>query len=196
MYGQDKKEETVETTSSSEGNSKNGFQNYGWKIVRVDSFKYLGSIITEDGNDFLSLRYRIRKARARWMELKKIIIRKGENPRVMMTLYCSAVIPVLLYCSETWTLTKRMKKELRAFHNGIARDINRLKFVAFWIGRYGCENINWIKVRQNDEEALRHIHMKSIEEYWLMRTDQFWMDRYGHIPRDKRPLERRFGEIW
>ena len=53
-----------------------------------------------------------------------------------------------------------------------------------------------MKVKQNDEEALSHINMKHIGEYWVARAHKFWNDRYGTIPLHLRPLDKRCGAVW
>ena len=91
----------------------------------------------------------------------------------MKAIYCATVLPILLYCSENWTLSEKIKQILEVFHHSVARELNRQKFLRFWTHRYGESVVDLNKVRQNNELALKHIRMKTIGEYWEARTGKF-----------------------
>ena len=65
---------------------------------------------------------------------------------------------------------------MEVFHDKIARELNRRKFVKFWRYRYGERVTDWKKVRQGNFWARNHIQLKSIGEYWEIRTSAFRED--------------------
>ena len=48
----------------------------------VNSFKYLGWVISEADDDFPTVSRNLAKAQAVWQRLKRILIREGTVPRV------------------------------------------------------------------------------------------------------------------
>ena len=85
----------------------------GEKLDEVDSFKYLGAVVTDQGSkpDILS---RITETTAAPARLKTIwsdmhIMSLSSKIRLMRAL----VISVLLYACETWTLTADILKNCR-----------------------------------------------------------------------------------
>ena len=98
---------------------------YGEKIETVDSFTYLGSVITgsaispaEDVNN------RINKASSVFGRLRRNIWdRKDIQIETKMKIYNTAVLPTLLYASETWCLTKNITSKLEVFQMSCLRNI-------------------------------------------------------------------------
>ena len=121
------------------------------------------------------------------MELLKTYCNfKNANPRIMKAIYCATVLPILLYCSETWNITTRIKQMLEVFHHKVARELNRQKFLKFWKRRYGSRTVVWSKVRQSNHLALAHINLKTLGEYWENRTRSFRenyqeMESFGYV---------------
>lgn len=67
------------------------------------------------------------------------------------------------------------------FHNGIAREINRKKFVRYWTRKHEYQDIEWVKVRQRDTEALMRIDLKPVEEYVRSKKKKFDEGSLGEI---------------
>ena len=85
----------------------------GEKLDEVDSFKYLGAVITDQGSkpEVLS---RIAQTTAALTRLKTIWSDKHISLSSKIRLMRSLVISVLLYACETWTLTADILKKLQA----------------------------------------------------------------------------------
>ena len=83
------------------------------KLDKVDSFKYLGAVVTDQGSkpEVLS---RIAQTTAAPARLKTIWSDKHISLSSKIRLMCSLVISVLLYACETWTLTADILKKLQA----------------------------------------------------------------------------------
>ena len=85
----------------------------GEKLDEVDSFKYLGAVVTDQGSkpDVLS---RIEQTTAALARLKTIWNDKHISLSSKIRLMLSLVISALLYACETWTLTADILKKLQA----------------------------------------------------------------------------------
>ena len=95
----------------------------GTPIERIKEFKYLGRILEESDDDWPALQSNLKKARAKWGRIGRILSREQANPRVMATFYKAIIQSVLLYGAETWVLTKCMMQPLRGFHQRCARHL-------------------------------------------------------------------------
>ena len=99
------------------------FSVYGTPLESVRTFKYLGRILSYDNKDWPAVIGNIRKARAKWAMVRRVLTRDGATPRVSGFFYKAVVQSVLLYGSDTWTLTEAMFGQLEAFHHGVARQL-------------------------------------------------------------------------
>ena len=149
------------------------------EVERLSSVKYLGSTLTEDGQDYMTAQINLNTDKLRWKNLQKNSKYRKGNPKIMKFMYCEVILPILLYCSETWCITERIKNMLEVFHHKVARDLNRRKFLKFWTGRYGGRIANWAHVRKNNDLTMQHIKLKTLGEYWENRTRNFRENSLG-----------------
>ena len=91
------------------------FKAYGELVEVVLEFKYLGRILMATYKDWLAVAGNLKKARQIWGRLARVLSRGGADPKVSRTFYISVKQAVLLFGSETWVLTARMKKALDSF---------------------------------------------------------------------------------
>lgn len=158
---------------------KYGISLHNTKLTKVRKCKYLGRIVTDDHNDFLSLRRNMINARICWCFVKKLIWNFDGISCIMKKLYCGAVLPVLLYGAETWHLNSKIKILLISFHNNIAREINRRAFIKRWTRNRKYEDIEWSKMREHDEDALGYVRLRTIKDYWNTRLGIFSRSSLG-----------------
>jgi len=93
----------------------------GEELTKVSEFRYLGRILHErDDDDHAALR-QLRRARDKWGRFSRILTQEGISSRVRGYFYKAVVQAVLLYGSESWTLTERTLKLFRSFHHRVAR---------------------------------------------------------------------------
>ena len=92
------------------------FTAYGEPLEQVDVFKYLGRLLAMDDNDMQAVRHNLRKARGVWKRFSVLLRRENLPPRVCGMFYKAVVQSVLLYGSETWTLSASSMKCLEGFH--------------------------------------------------------------------------------
>ena len=105
----------VETTS------EKAFHAYGTKMPAVTEFRYLGRIMTDTDDDWPEVAGNIRKARASWGRLERILGREGADLKVTRSFYTVVTQQVLLFGAESWVLIKRMESALDAFQDRVAR---------------------------------------------------------------------------
>jgi hypothetical protein len=94
----------------------------------IDSFTYLGSVISKNGGAREDIRSRLAKARGVFSKLKTVWKSSSYSLRTKLHLYSSLVKTVLLYGSECWRVTEADFHKLEVFHNGCLRRIMRI----FW----------------------------------------------------------------
>ena len=88
----------------------------GQKLERVTSFKYLGSVITDEGSKPVILS-RIAQATAALTRLKPVWIDKSISRSSKTQLMSSLVTSIFLYASESWTLTAELHRRIQAMES-------------------------------------------------------------------------------
>ena len=86
-------------------------------IEQVKSFPYLGRIIAEDNTDQKVVLHNLNKAKIKWHRCHQILCRDNASKTLMAYLYLTIVMTVLLYGSETWTISVSLIRQLESFHN-------------------------------------------------------------------------------
>ena len=100
----------------------------GETLECVDSFTYLGSVISKDGSAQKDIKNRLSKARNAFANLRPVWRSSVYSIRTKLHLYNSIVKSVLLYGSECWQVVETDFHKIEAFHNGCLRRICRI----FW----------------------------------------------------------------
>jgi len=95
----------------------------GQAIENVDSFTYLGSIISTTGGTEDDINNRLKKARSSYSMLGKVWKCRSISRHTKVRLFNSNVKSILLYGSESWSLTKRLEQKLQVFINNCLRKI-------------------------------------------------------------------------
>ena len=87
-------------------------------IETVDTFTYLGCTITNDQREDTEISVRLAKAsKALNMLCHSIWNRKSVSITARLRIFRACVLPVLLYGSETWSLTIRQEQRITNFYN-------------------------------------------------------------------------------
>ena len=127
----------------------------GKKIERVHRFKYLGRWLDDRDDDTYAIVDNIRKARNQWNCLARILKREGANAVCMGRFYLVVVQAVLLYGSDSWTITEGNLKRIRSFHN---------RAVRYLTGKHSCKR-NEIWEYPNHQELCKETGILPIEKY-------------------------------
>ena len=101
--------------------SEKAFHAYGIQMRAVTEFKYLGRVLTNTDDYWPAVAGNIRKARANWGRLARILGREGADPKVSRSFYTAVTQQVLLFGAELWVLTKNMESALDAFQSRVSR---------------------------------------------------------------------------
>ena len=86
----------------------------GKELKQVKRFKYLGSILTEDGRSTSDIIQRIHIARSNFNTLKVILTNGRIDKKTRLNLITTYVWSALLYGAESWTINKEMEKRINA----------------------------------------------------------------------------------
>ena len=73
--------------------SERAFHAYGEQMRAVTEFRYLGRVLTDTDDDWPAVAGNIRKARAIWGRLGRVLGRKGADPKVSHSFYTSVTNP-------------------------------------------------------------------------------------------------------
>ena len=100
----------------------------GRTIDDVDTFTYLGGVVTSKGGCDEDISNRLCKAKAQFRRLRKIWSSSSFSVQTKVKLFNSLVMSVLTYGSETWKTTERDKKKLDTFQNRCLRQLLRVRW--------------------------------------------------------------------
>ena len=96
----------------------------------VDSFVYLGSSVDASGGNDSDIRRRIELARTCMKLLDRGIWCSSISLDTKLRLYNVYIFPVLLYGSDTWSVTVASRQRLDAFDQWCLRRILRVPYIA------------------------------------------------------------------
>jgi len=81
--------------------------NKGNKLRQVETFKYLGAVLSANGGCESDVKNRIKAAWSKWREVSGVVCDKNMSKRVKGKVYKTMIRPVLMYGAETWALRKK-----------------------------------------------------------------------------------------
>ena len=81
-------------------------------IKEVPVFKYLGSMISSDGNMEREITNRIQTGWASWRKCSGIMTDKRIGRKLKRRLYTAVIRPAMIYGAETWSTTKKEEERM------------------------------------------------------------------------------------
>ena len=115
----------------------------------------------------------IEKMNAVIAKLTRRLLGHGVNPRVM-GYFCKVVVQaVLLYGSETWTLTEGLKRQFQSFHSRVARFLTGKHIRPLEDGSWHCPPT---------DDVLQEAGLETVEEYILHSRRQTVRGFVWHRP--------------
>jgi len=99
-------------------------------IEQVDSFNYLGSLLTADGRCRSEIKRRIAIAKSSFNQMKSIFTDRKLSTRLKIRLLKCYIWSVLLYGCESWTLSAETTKNLEAAEMWFFRRMLRIPYTA------------------------------------------------------------------
>ena len=101
----------------------------GSRLADVETFVYLGSVLSRDGSLDAEIHLRIKKASVAFGSLeKRVWADRGLTRSAKISVYKACVVSVLLYSCECWTLHRRHIKLLERLHQRCLRRILNIKY--------------------------------------------------------------------
>ena len=149
------------------------------ELQQVNSFTYLGSIISERHNIDDEICSRINKASVAFGRLRTKVF-SNENLRLStkVSVYTAVCISTLLYGAETWTVYRRHLKQLEAFH---IRSLQKML------------NLTW-QDRVPHSEIIRRASTTTIET--MLATKQLrWTGHIYRMSEDRLPRQLLYGQL-
>ena len=139
------------------------FTVHGDVLERVEVFRYLGRLLSQNDDDIQAVRSQLCKARGTWARVGQVLRRENAPPRVSAKFYKAIVQSVLLYGSETWVLSPAALARLEGFHIRAAY-------------RMAKEHVPWRGPLQqlvypSSEAVLEECGMHTIEHYIDVRRE-------------------------
>ena len=119
----------------------------GVRLEQVDTFRYLGSLITEDAADVKDIREKLARGLNTITTLKQLWKSHNIKMDTKMKLMRALVWPVATYGCESWTIKKKEEERINAFEMKCLRQILRVS----WIEKRTNE---WVLEKTGTERSL------------------------------------------
>ena len=142
-------------------------QNKSTKLETVTSFKYLGSVTTDEGSKPKILS-RIARATAALIRLKPVWNDRSISLSSKIRLMCSLVTFIFLYACESWALRAELQRRIQAMEMRCYRKILRISYK---------DQVSNEEVRAKIQQAMRpHEDLLTIVKRSKLKWD-------GHVVR-------------
>ena len=116
----------------SDPNAPSTVQVNGIDVNVISAFDYLGSTVTMSGSCELDISKRIGKAANVMKSLHtQLWTQRTVSRTTKLRIYKAAILPVLLYGSETWTWTSTLARRLNAFDTRALRRLENIRWSDF-----------------------------------------------------------------
>jgi len=90
---------------------------------RVEKFKYLGTILTNQNSIAEEVKSRLRSGNACYHSMQNLLSSRFLSKNLKIKIYRTIILSVVLYGCEAWSLTLREERKLRMFDNMVLRRI-------------------------------------------------------------------------
>ena len=90
-------------------------------VDREEGFKVLGTTFTLDGSTKAEFESRLNAAWAKFHEMKPLLCKKDANMNKRLRLFEASVSKTALWCADSWTLSVKQKRHLRAVQRAMLR---------------------------------------------------------------------------
>ena len=102
----------------------------GVTLEQVDSYQYLGQLITEDGRCEKEIRRRIGIAKTNFLKMKNVLTTKKLSMKTRKKILYCYIISTLMYAAETWVINAADWKRIEAFEMWALRKMMKISYTA------------------------------------------------------------------
>jgi len=95
-----------------DGNKVKAIELMGKKYEKVESFKYLGSVMTSLNDTETEVKSKIVVGNKCYYALGPILKRRSVSQSIKICLYKMIIRPTVIYGAETWTVTSEIEKNV------------------------------------------------------------------------------------
>ena len=92
-------------------------------IERVEEFKYLGTMLTNQNSIQEETKSRLKLGNACYYSVQNLLSSRLLSKNLKIKIYRTIILPVVLYGCENWSLTLRDERRLRVFENRVLRRV-------------------------------------------------------------------------
>jgi hypothetical protein len=149
----------------------NKFKLDGTEIDIIDSYTFMGTIITRDGSMSKEINRRISSGRLAMIKLEKIMKDRDVTAITKSKIVETMIFPIVTYGSESWTLRKKERKKIYAFELWTWRKMLRTPWTD---RRTNASIIDEVKPKRSLEAKITQLKLRY----------------FGHIMRTNGILER------
>jgi hypothetical protein len=90
-------------------------------IERVEEFKYLGTMLTNENSIQVEIKSRLKLRNACYYSVQNLLSSRLLSKNLKIRIYRTIILPVVLYGCEAWSLTLREERRLKVFENTVLR---------------------------------------------------------------------------
>ena len=92
-------------------------------IERVEEFKYLGTLLTNQNSIQEEIKSSLKLGNDSYYLAQNLLSSSLLSKNLKIKIYRTIILPIVLYGSETWSLTVREERRLRVFENRVLRKV-------------------------------------------------------------------------
>ena len=100
----------------------------GVTLEQVESYQYLGQLITEDGRCEKEIRRRIGIAKTNFLKMKNVLTTKKLSMKTRKKILNCYIISTLMYAAETWVINAADWKRIEAFEMWMYRKMMKVSY--------------------------------------------------------------------
>jgi len=159
---------------------------------RLEVFKYLGTILTNQNSIAEDIKSRFRSGNACYHSVQNLLSSRLLFKNLKTKIYRNLILPVVLYECETWSLTLREERKLRVFEKMVLRRIfgpRRDEVTGEW-RRLHNEELNDLYSSPNIVRVIKSRRMRWAVHVALMGEERGVCRVLVGKPEGKRPLGR------
>jgi hypothetical protein len=130
-------------------------------IESVDSFTYLGSIVTREGGALEDMSNRISKGNSAFVQLCPAWKNSNISRKTKLRIFSSNVKAVLLYGAETWKSNTVSRRKLQTFINRCVRKILNIH----WLEKIRTEELLELTGEESVETQIKRPKMELDSSY-------------------------------